>query len=68
MFGAITGIAMKTIITSDMTLAICRPPKQSRTTEIAMTRVAAAPTPCRNRKSSRNAKLGAKVEASAAAM
>ena len=36
---------MKTIITSDMTLAMRRPPKQSRTTEMAMTRVAAAPMP-----------------------
>ena len=45
MLGAMTGMAMKTIMTSDMTLAMRRPPKQSRTTEMAMTRVAAAPTP-----------------------
>ena len=67
-FGAITGIAMNTIITSDMTLAMRRPPKQSRTTEMAMTRVAAAPMPCRARSARRMPKVGEKIAASEARM
>ena len=45
MVGAMIGTTMNTIIASDMTLAIRRPPKVSRTTEIAITRVAPAPIP-----------------------
>ena len=36
---------MNTIMASDMTLAMRRPPNVSRTTEIAITRVAPAPMP-----------------------
>ena len=42
--GANTGTTMKTIITSDMVAAMPRPEWVSRTTERAITRVAAAPT------------------------
>ena len=62
-FGAMTGIAMNTIITSDMTLAMRRPPKQSRTTEMAMTRVAAAPMPCMARSARSSSKVGEKIAA-----
>ena len=43
--GATTGMTMNTMKTSDMTSAIARPPKTSRTTETVMTRVPAAPMP-----------------------
>ena len=41
---------------SDITRAISRPAKRSRTMETASTRVAAAPTPIRTRAASRVAK------------
>ena len=43
--GAMIGTAMNTIIASDITLAMRRPPKVSRTIEMAITRVAPAPMP-----------------------
>ena len=43
--GAMTGITMNTMNTSDMTSAMRRPPNTSRTNDTAMTRVAAAPMP-----------------------
>ena len=43
--GAMIGTARKTMNTSDITRAICRPAKRSRTMEMASTRVAAAQTP-----------------------
>ena len=47
--GAMIGIAMNTMKVSDITEAISRPEKRSRTTDMAMTRVAAAPRPCAKR-------------------
>ena len=64
--GAITGITMKTMKISDMTSAMARPPKASRTTDTVMTRVAAAPSPCTKRRTSNVVKLGAKAAPSAA--
>ena len=55
--GAMIGTAMNTIIASDMTLAMRRPPKVSRMTDIAITRVAPAPKPCRPRIASSMRKL-----------
>ena len=43
--GAKIGTTMKTIMASDMMLAIRRPPNVSRTTATAITRVAPAPIP-----------------------
>ena len=65
--GAMIGMIMKIIITSDITSAICLPPKVSRTTDSAMTRVAAAPTPCRKRSASRIVKVGEKAAPNAQA-
>ena len=53
--GAMIGMAMKTMKVSDMTSAISRPENRSRTTEVAMTRVAAAPSPCVKRRREENA-------------
>ena len=63
--GAMIGIAMKTMKASDITDAISRPEKRSRITDMATTRVAAAPRPCTKRRPSRIAKVGAKVAAKA---
>ena len=43
--GAKIGTVMKIIITKDMTRAMSRPAKRSRTIETVMTRAAAAPIP-----------------------
>ena len=59
------GMAMNTMKVSDMTSAISRPENRSRTTEVAMTRVLAAPSPWMKRSASRIAKFGAKVAAKA---
>jgi hypothetical protein len=58
---------MNTIMTIDMTSAMRRPPKVSRMAEMAMTRVAAAPMPCRKRNARRAAKFDAKAAAKAVA-
>ena len=65
--GAITGITMNTMNTSDMISAMARPPNTSRITETAMTRVDAAPIPCTKRSASNTPKVGASAAASAAA-
>ena len=57
MLGATTGTTMKTIITKDITSAMRRPPKASRTTATATTRGAALARPCRKRATSRVSKL-----------
>ena len=51
--GAMMGMAMKTMKISDMTSAMSRPAKRSRTTAVATTRVAAAPRPCVKRRARR---------------
>ena len=66
--GAITGTAMNTMKISDITSAMARPVKRSRTTELAMTLVAEAPMPCTARKTSNVVKSGAKAAAKAQAM
>ena len=63
--GAMMGMAMKTMKISDMTSAMSRPLKRSRTTAVATTRIAAAPRPCVKRRARRTAKFGAKVAAKA---
>ena len=63
--GATIGMAMKIMKVSDMTSAISRPSKRSRTTAVAMTRVPAAPMPCTKRSASRTPKVGAKIAAKA---
>ncbi len=65
--GAITGMTMNTMNTSDMISAMARPPNTSRMTETAMTRVDAAPMPCTKRSASSTPKVGANAAASAAA-
>ena len=57
MEGARSGTARKTMKASDITRAISRPAKRSRTMETASTRVAAAPMPIRTRAASRVAKV-----------
>ena len=64
--GAMIGTIMKTVKTSDMTSAICRPPNTSRTTAMAITRVAAAPAPWMKRSISSWLKLGTNTAAAAA--
>ena len=64
--GAMTGMTMNTMKISDMTSAMARPPKTSRTMETVMTRVEAAPMPWTKRRTSSVAKLGAKAAPSAA--
>ena len=63
--GAIMGTTMNTIKASDITSAMARPTKQSRTIETAITRVAAAPRPCSSRNISSTSKLGASTALSA---
>ena len=50
--GAMTGMTMNTMKTSDMTSAIGRPPNTSRMMDTAMTRVEAAPMPWTKRRAS----------------
>ena len=59
--GAMTGTTMKIIMTKDITRAISRPRKRSRTMAMATTRGAAAPRPCNARAASSVVKLGAKA-------
>ena len=64
--GATIGTAMKTMKTSDITSAMARPPKTSRMTETAMTRVEAAPKPCTKRRTSSSVKSRDSAAAKAA--
>ena len=66
--GATTGITMNTMKISDITSAMARPPKRSRTIETAMTRVEAAPMPWMKRSASKVSKVGAKTAPAAAQM
>ena len=55
--GAMMGMAMKTMKISDMTSAMSRPAKRSRTTAVATTRAAAAPRPCVKRESEEDCEI-----------
>ena len=59
MAGAIMGTIRKTIMMSDMTLAISRPAKRSRTIAVERTRPPAAPSPWMTRAASSQPKDGA---------
>ncbi len=65
--GATTGITMNPMNTRDMPSAMPRPEKRSRTTAVATTRVAEAPSPWTKRRASSTAKLGARAAANTAA-
>ena len=60
--GATIGTIMNTVIAIDMTCAMRRPSVRSRTTAVAITRVAAAPTPCSARAARKSSKLGATTQ------
>ena len=59
--GAITGTMMKIMKTSDITRAMSRPSKRSRTMATASTRAAAPPRPWMARAMSNTSKLWAKI-------
>ena len=63
MLGASTGTMMKMVITKDITRAMSRPAKRSRTTATATMRGAAAPIPCSARPARCSSKLGASMAA-----
>ncbi len=61
MAGAIIGTMRKTIMMSDITLAISRPAKRSRTMAVDSTRPLAAPTPWMIRAASSQPEGGATI-------
>jgi hypothetical protein len=66
--GATMGTIINTVMAIDITCAMRRPEVMSRTIAVAMTRVAAAPTPCRQRAARKSSNVGAMTLSTAPAM